>query len=112
MSHEQVYVQDIVKAATAAAKDAEIEAIKIEVGELASIVAEELKAALQFTGWKLDIVVKPGTVQCKCGYTGQPKIHEKGHDYTIYSCPTCGADLPAIIDGKDVVLKDVTVKEK
>jgi Zn finger protein HypA/HybF involved in hydrogenase expression len=111
VSHEQVYVQDMVKAATEAAAGSQITGVKIEVGELAPIHADDIKTAMEFTGWALDLVVKPGTVRCKCGYTGQPNIQEKGHDYTIYSCPACGGNLPPVIDGKDVILKDVVVQD-
>ena len=108
MTHEQVYVQDIVQAATARGK---VEAITVEVGELAPILAEDLETAMRFTGWTLTVTTKPGTIQCRCGYTGSPVITDKGHDYTIFHCPECAADLPVIIDGKDVVLKAVVVKE-
>ncbi len=107
MSHEHVYVDAIVSEAR---KHGEVEAITVEVGALAPIPAAELEQALSFTGWKLTVVEKPGTIRCRCGFTGAPVITDKGHDYTIYHCPECKAGLPPVLDGKDVILKDVTVR--
>ncbi len=107
MSHEHVYVDAIVGEAT---KQGTVTAVTVEVGELAPIPVEELKLALEFTKWQLNIITTPGVVQCKCGYTGAPVVTDKGHDYTIFHCPECKAELPAVLAGKDVVLKDVTVE--
>ncbi len=108
MSHEHVYVDAIVREAK---KHGIVEAVTVEVGELAPIPSRELEAALSFTGWQLTMLTRPGLVQCGCGFRGAPVVTDKGHDYTIYHCPSCSADLPPILDGKDVVLKEVTVKE-
>jgi len=108
VSHEHVYVDAIVREAK---KQGEVEAITVEVGELAPIPIAELERALFFTGWKLRMLTRPGHVQCTCGYSGPPVITDKGHDYTIFHCPQCEEALPTILTGKDVVLKDVTVKE-
>jgi Zn finger protein HypA/HybF involved in hydrogenase expression len=107
MSHEHVYVDAIVGEAK---KHGDVEAITVEVGKLAPIPAEELEKALSFTGWTIEIVENPGRIHCACGYKGAPEITDKGHDYTIYNCPQCNAPLPPIIDGKEVILKDVTIK--
>ncbi len=108
MTHEQTYVDAIVAEAS---KHGTVESITVEVGELAPIPAAELAAALKFTGWGITMATRRGTVRCACGYLGPPVITDKGHDYTFFHCPECEAQLPPIIDGKDVVLKDVTVKE-
>ena len=105
--HEQVFVQDIIAAAT---KHGTVDAITVEVGELAPITRTDLEHALALTGWKLTFAIRPGKVQCACGYLGRPIVTEKGHDYTIFHCPECQALLPRIVDGKDVVLKEVTVR--
>jgi Zn finger protein HypA/HybF involved in hydrogenase expression len=106
--HEQAYVNRIVKEAM---RHGLVEGITVEVGELAPIPPEELEEALQATKWEVKVVVKPATVECKCTYKGPPKITEKGHDFNIYHCPSCGRLAPRILDGKEIVLKDVRVKE-
>lgn len=108
MSHEHVYVDAI---CAEARKHGSVQAITVEVGELAPIPSEELERALSFTGWRLEMVTREGLVSCTCGYRGRPVITEKGHDYTIFHCPSCQQPFPAIIDGKDVILKDVTVED-
>ena len=85
--------------------------VAAKVGELAPIPAQELAAALDFTGWNVEMQTREGTVQCKCGYNGRPNITEKGHDYTIYHCPECKHQLPRIVDGDHVILREVTVKD-
>jgi Zn finger protein HypA/HybF involved in hydrogenase expression len=107
--HEHVYVNQIVKEAV---KHGLVEAITVEVGELAIIPSEELEEALQVTKWEVKVIVKPATVECKCTFTGRPKVTEKGHDFNIYHCPACGRLAPKILDGKDVVLKEVRVKDE
>lgn len=106
--HEQVYVNDIVAAAS---KHGVVESIVVEVGELAPISAAELGESLRFTGWKVTIVPKHGAVHCNCGFNGRPVITEKGHDYTMFHCPKCGAQFPRITDGKDILVKEILVKE-
>lgn len=105
--HEQVYVGRIVEEAN---RHGRVLGITVEVGELAPIPAAELEEALRFTGWKLDVVTRPGVIGCSCGYRGRPVVTEHGHDYTLFHCPECESSLPAIIEGKDVVLRDVTVE--
>ena len=104
--HEQAYVQNIIEAAT---KHGKVEALTLEVGDLAPIPVHELVEALKFTEWNIRLLNKPGTVQCACGFLGTPTILEKGHSYTLYACPECKANMPPIIDGKDIIVKDVTV---
>jgi Zn finger protein HypA/HybF involved in hydrogenase expression len=106
--HEHVYVDDIVKEAQ---KQGKVRAITIELGELAPITPEDLKHALEVTGWAIKIFPKKGFVHCHCGFRGAPNITERGHDFVVFNCPKCKAELPRIVDGKDVVLKDVTVSE-
>ncbi len=107
--HEQVYVNDIVSQAT---RHGTVEHIVVEVGELAPIPAAELAEALKFTGWRIDLVTVPGTVQCPCGFFGRPVVTEKGHDFTVYHCPKCGQSFPRIVAGRDVILKSVSVADE
>jgi len=106
--HEQVYVNDIIAAAS---KHGVVESLVVEVGELAPIPAAELGEALKFTGWKITLKKKHGTVQCKCGFRGRPIVTEKGHDFTVFHCPACNAAFPTIVDGKEIIVKEVTVKD-
>ncbi len=105
--HEQVFVGRIIEEAQ---RHGRVEAITVTVGELAPIPAAELERALSVTGWAVTVQTLPATVACPCGFTGRPVITEKGHDYTIFHCPSCRQPFPAIITGKDVILKEVTVQ--
>lgn len=105
--HEQVYVNQIIKEAV---KHGLVEGITVEVGELAAIPAHELEESLKVTKWDVKVVMKQATVSCKCTFVGRPQITEKGHDFTIYHCPACGRLAPAILDGKEIILKSVRVR--
>ena len=59
--------------------------------------------------WQITVKKEPGMVQCSCGYLGEPKIIDKRHDFTLFECPECG-NLPKIIDGKCIRLKEVVVE--
>ena len=107
--HEHVYVNHIVKEAV---KHGLVEGITVEVGELALIPAAELEEALKATKWEVKVVTKSAKVECLCSYVGEPKITEKGHDFNIFHCPACGRLAPRILDGKDIVLKEVRVKDE
>jgi Zn finger protein HypA/HybF involved in hydrogenase expression len=106
--HEHVYVDDIVKEAR---RHGKVKVISLEVGELAPISPEDLVHALAFTGWAVKTKQVKGFIHCHCGFRGAPTITERTHDTVVYECPKCAAQLPRIVGGKDVVLKDVTVSE-
>jgi len=108
--HEHVYVNKIIEVAK---KQGNVIEIKIEVGDLAPVPAEHLVEAIKAVekDWKVDIIEKRATITCDCGYEGNPLIIEKTHDTTIYECPRCKNKMPEILDGTDIILKEVEVKE-
>jgi Zn finger protein HypA/HybF involved in hydrogenase expression len=105
--HETVFAHKIIEDAK---KHGDVKSISIEVGELAHVPGHELLECLQgLVDWDIEMVEKPSVVKCQCGFQGHPKILERGHDHFFIECPECG-DIPELIDGKDIMLVDVTVK--
>ncbi|MFA6048816.1 MAG: hydrogenase/urease maturation nickel metallochaperone HypA [Candidatus Micrarchaeia archaeon] len=106
--HEHAIVHDLVDAAQAQGK---VRAIHVEVGALAPIAANELAAALSVEkpSWIIAVAEKPAQVKCgKCGFSGQPKITERAHDFVLFECAKCGA-IPQVLSGKEIALKKVSV---
>ena len=104
--HETIVANDIINKAK---EQGNVKAITVEVGDLAHLPANELKQTLTaMVNWKIDIIEKKAKIKCSCGYKGEPKILEKGHDSTVFVCPKCNS-VPDILDGKDIILKEVIV---
>jgi len=102
--HEIVFANKIIEEAK---KTESVKEITVEVGELAHIPADELKEALEkLVDWELKVIETKAKVKCSCGFKGEPKIIEKGHDYTIFQCPKCGR-YPEVLEGEDIILKEV-----
>ncbi|MBD3304605.1 hypothetical protein GF343_05660 [Candidatus Woesearchaeota archaeon] len=88
-----------------------VKKVTIEVGDLAHLPADELKDALEKrVDWEVEVIRIPGLVECRCGYRGEPKILEKAHDLTLFECPKCKKVPFKIIEGEEIVLKDVVVE--
>lgn len=108
--HEISFVKQIIE--TAKKKSDNVKSILVEVGELAPVSAEEIESALkQLVDWQVTVATKRATVKCSCGYKGNPKIVEKRHGLTLFVCPKCSS-LPKVYEGKDIVLKEVTIDDK
>jgi Zn finger protein HypA/HybF involved in hydrogenase expression len=106
--HETILAKEIIKKAQEFGK---VKEITVEVGELAHLPLEDMKHTMsEMVKWKLNFVLKPATVVCKCGFKGRPKVIEHSHDFTLFQCPDCEAELPKIVDGEDIILKDVEVE--
>ena len=107
--HEINIVKQIIETAK---KKGNVKSILVEVGELAHCSAEEIESALKkMVDWQVIVATKRAIVKCKCGYEGNPKIIEKRHGLTLFVCPQC-SELPKVYQGKDIVLKEVTVEDK
>lgn len=105
--HETIIARKIIEKAK---EQGRVRKIIIEVGELASIPAEELKEALRkMIGWEIEMHSAKAEVKCRCGYTGEPHILEQAHDMTIYECPKCKKIPEEIITGEDIILKEVII---
>ncbi len=88
----------------------DVESVTIEVGDLAHLPANEMKAVLEkMTEWKINVVSKKSKILCECGHTGEPVILQQMHDQNIYECPECKQMMPKIIEGGDITLKEVTL---
>lgn len=108
--HEQTIAQHIIDDAS---KHGKVKTITIEVGDLAHLPADEMKLVLEkLTDWEVNVISKKATISCECGYMGEPKISQHLHDSSIYECPKCKMMLPDVIDGQDIILKEVEVDDE
>jgi len=107
MMHETVIADKIIKEAMSHGK---VKRIELEIGELASVPEDELTECLsRLVKWKIVSKEKPAKVKCSCGFSGHPKVLERGHDYFFIECPKC-RKVPEIIDGKDIRILSVVVE--
>ncbi len=79
-------------------------AIRIQVGDLAEVTADEIKEVLErYAPWKVTVETVKSNVRCSCGYTGEARIIEREHDYCLFNCPRCGK-RPRVIAGGEIRL--------
>ena len=105
--HEQSIAQQITREAQA---QGEVLAIVVEVGDLAHLPAGEMREVLEkMTEWEVKVKAQKSKVKCKCGFIGEPKILQQMHDHNIYECPACAASMPDIVEGDQIVLKEVII---
>ncbi|GAI80050.1 unnamed protein product [marine sediment metagenome] len=108
--HEISYIKQIIE--NAKKEKGNIKSILVEVGELAPVQAEDIEKTLkEMVDWEIVVAQKRAVVKCSCGYKGHPKIIEKRHHLTLFVCPKCSS-LPKVYEGKDIILKEVTVDDK
>ena len=104
MLTQEDYVNAIIQEAK---KKGDVYEVQIEVGELARIVPKQLQKKLQeTTQWRVLMTEKESKVGCLCGYVGKAKVLKRSEDEVMYTCPKCNSS-PAILDGDNIVLKDV-----
>ncbi len=105
--HETVIANNII---TEAKKHGEVKDIYLEIGELAHIPKSDLLECIKkLVKWKIHAEEKKAEVKCACGFSGEPKILDRGHDYFFIECPEC-KKIPELIDGKDIKIVKVIVK--
>ena len=105
--HESFICGQIIKEAESHGK---VKKVVIEVGDLGHLPAEELEETMKtMVPWQIEIIKKKATVECTCGYKGEPHILEKGHASTVFECPRC-KKVPKILDGDQIILKEVEVE--
>ncbi len=103
--HETIIAKQIIDEANKHGKPTEI---TVEVGDLGHLPAHELEQCLKnLINCRIVVKNKKAVIKCSCGYKGEPKIIEKGHDLNIYECPTCKTPNPEILEGKDIKLVEV-----
>jgi len=82
---------------------------KLEIGEMANVVPELLEDAFEvlkgaeplLKDTRMEYEIVPLTLMClECGYTGPWR------DRTV-ACPECGSAFVRVIDGEDILLRDV-----
>ena len=106
--HETVFVQHILEEAK---KYSNITRLHIEVGELAHVPLEDLRPTLEaMSPYLVVLTEKKAVVACTCGYQGKPNVLERGHDHTMWACPTCNTLAPKIIERDQIILKNVEVR--
>jgi Zn finger protein HypA/HybF involved in hydrogenase expression len=106
--HELTFAQQLIKKAR---QQGDVKSIILEVGELANITSENLERTLkEITKWNINIIKRKAVVRCNCGFKGEPKIIRREHDLILFVCPKCST-IPKVLDGKDIVLKEVEVEE-
>ena len=106
--HETIIAKEIIKRAQ---EHGTVKGITVEVGELAHLPMDEMKRTMEgMVKWELNFVQTPAKISCQCGFEGRPKVIEHTHDFTLFKCPECDVELPKILEGKDIVLKEVDVE--
>ncbi len=106
--HETIIAKDIIETAQ---KQGVVKEIVVEVGQLGHLPINEMRDVLEeLVDWKVTVIEKKAVVRCKCGYEGDPKVLEKGHDHNVFICPKC-ENIPEVLEGEDIVLKKVVVDE-
>lgn len=102
--HEMIFVKKILEEAKKAGAS---NFVRVEVGELAHLSAEELRMALEGASkMDFDIVFRESKVKCSCGYEGRARIIEKNHGYCIFNCPSCNR-IPKILEGGEIKILGV-----
>ncbi len=103
--HELELVKGLISEAE---KKGAVKSVRLEVGDLAEVEAEELRELLAVKNWDVQIDRKKAEVSCGCGFAGEPEISARVHDIILFNCPNCGK-IPKVVDGDKIVLKEVVV---
>lgn len=86
----------------------EVQKLVIEVGELSGIVPRYLEKSWPAASYKtfmenteLELIVVPGIVKCRsCGRVFNAV-------YSDLSCPDCGSSEMDILEGNDLIIKEI-----
>ncbi len=106
--HETIIAADLIKKAK---EQGNVKKIVVDVGDLGHLPAYELGECIKkLVKWAVVVNEVKAVVKCGCGYKGEPKILEKGHDSTLFVCPKCGNVPSKIISGDKIVLREVEVE--
>ena len=104
--HETVIADSIIKEAN---KHGDVKEIYLEIGALAHIPRSDLLGCMKkLVTWKIHAAEKKAHVKCTCGFTGEPKILDRGHDYFLIECPEC-RKVPEVVEGKDIKIVKIVV---
>jgi Zn finger protein HypA/HybF involved in hydrogenase expression len=109
--HETIIARKVLDDLNKGVKGNKVKSARFEVGELAHITPEELETALKgMVDFEFSVEEKKAKVKCKCGYTGMPEVLDRDHDSIIFTCSKCG-EIPEIVEGGDIKIIEVEVKE-
>lgn len=86
--------------------------IELELGEFNFVTPEQLAAAFEIAsdgtvakGAKLKIRTKHGKIKCnECSYRGE--VEEHSHTFIIY-CPKCHSASVEVLEGKELIVKNI-----
>ncbi|MFH0970463.1 MAG: hydrogenase/urease maturation nickel metallochaperone HypA [Candidatus Diapherotrites archaeon] len=103
--HEQRIINKVIQLGKLAGAKRKV---RIEVGELCDISPEHLKEHLkgQIVEWEIETIYRKAKVKCSCGYSGTPRIIERGHDFVLFNCPSCG-EKPIVVEGGEIKIVGV-----
>ena len=106
---------------TAIKNDAKkVTSVDLELGELTHINPDQLIFCLEILvkgglmeDAKINLVVIPPKVKCKCGYEGvlDNKRHPLISDLAFnLGCPGCGNPVPNLISGKEINVRNIKIE--
>ncbi len=109
--HEQSIAQSII---TTAKKQGGVKSITVECGDLGHLPAEETRQVLdKMTNWNIYIAHKKAIIECEeCSFIGEPKILQQLHDHNIFECPKCETMFPKVLEGDQIILKEVVINQQ
>ncbi|MFN8490173.1 MAG: hydrogenase maturation nickel metallochaperone HypA [Caldilineaceae bacterium] len=114
--HELAIAQRLLETAQRALPptDAQVAAVQIRLGALAGVSKEELEfgfgvvaSGTPFAGARLDIEEIPVIVYCPQCQTEQTLVEPEP-----LCCPVCGMPTPQVIQGKEIRLKALELKDE
>ena len=79
-------------------------------GSLSPVSSSDLERVFREEGYDVDVIEEEAVVNCECGYNGPPKIVERGHDFVVWTCPSCDRLYPKVISGDRIVLVKAVVE--
>lgn len=111
--HEMSYVTRIVAMAMDSAKDSKIKSIHVLVGKTSGILPYYLNKyyTKAVEGTPLagsELICEEVLVKALCEECGKEYFPDKSNRYL---CPNCGGKRAKIIEGKDIVIKSITVED-
>ncbi len=105
--HETAIARKIIEEAESHGK---VSSLRLEVGELCNVTAEELAPCIRaMVSWDVKAETRESLVKCACGYRGRARIAERGHDFCLYECPECGS-VPEVVEGNEIRIVSVGVE--
>ena len=98
----------------------EVTKVVIEIGRLAMLNPEQVKFMLgvlneDTIAANAEFVIEeiPAEVVCKeCGFEGEANIDDSDHYMPMIKCPKCESFRVDVINGKDVIVKNIIIDKE